>query len=136
MQAEVERVPTKDIADTVAADDHDLQPSLIPNRFEPGRRRLARRADAKAFARDHERFPTVHSLPEIGHQVTEGARLPACVEMVEALGDAVVRRRDLVGIDGVELLPRNLRVPEDERAASNQVAAIQQPLDWPDGRTD
>jgi len=55
--------------------------------------------------------------------------------MVKALGHAVVRRRDLVGIDGVELLPRNLRVPEDERAASNQVAAIRRPVDRFGGRT-
>jgi len=49
--------------------------------------------------------------------------------MVEALRDAVIRRSDLVGVDGVELLARNLWVPEDERAASNQVATVRRPLD-------
>jgi len=49
--------------------------------------------------------------------------------MVEALRNAVIRRSDLVGVDGVELLARNLWVPEDERAASNEVAAVRRPLD-------
>jgi hypothetical protein len=49
--------------------------------------------------------------------------------MVEALRDAVIRRRDLVGVDGVELLPRNLGVPEDERPASDEVAAVRRPVD-------
>ncbi|TMF98413.1 MAG: hypothetical protein E6I10_05110 [Chloroflexi bacterium] len=76
----------------------------------------------------------MHALPEIGHQVTEGAGLPARIEMVEALRNAVIRRSDLVGVDGVELLARNLRVPEDERAAANQVAAVRRPVDRRDGR--
>jgi hypothetical protein len=54
--------------------------------------------------------------------------------MVEALRNAVIRRSDLVGVDGVELLARNLRVPEDERAAANQVAAVPRPVDRRDGR--
>jgi hypothetical protein len=55
--------------------------------------------------------------------------------MVETLRNAVIRRGDLVGVDGVELLARNLRVPEDERAASNQMAAVRRPLDRRGGRT-
>jgi hypothetical protein len=55
--------------------------------------------------------------------------------MVEALRNAVIRRGDLVGVDGVELLARNLRVPEDERAASDQVAAVRRPVDGPGGRS-
>jgi len=56
--------------------------------------------------------------------------------MVEALRNAVIRRGDLIGVDGVELLARDLRVPEDERAASNQMAAVRRPVDRRGGRTD
>jgi hypothetical protein len=70
----------------------------------------------------------MHALPEVGHQVAEGTHLPALVEAIETLRDAVIRGGDLVRVDGVELLPRNLRVPEDERAASNQVAAVLRPF--------
>jgi hypothetical protein len=69
------------------------------------------------------------ALPEVGHQVTEGANLPALVEVVEALRDAVVRGRDLIGVDRVQLLPWNLWVPEDERATANQVPAVLPPVD-------
>ena len=135
MQAEVERVAAEDVTHAVAADDHDLQPGLLGDGLQPGRAHLARRPDTEALARDHERFPAVHTLPEIWHQVTEGAGLPARVEMVETLRNAVISRGDLVGVDGVELLARNLRIPEDECAASNQVAAVGRPVDRRGGRT-
>jgi hypothetical protein len=69
------------------------------------------------------------ALSKVGHQVTEGAGLPALIEVVEALRDAVVRGRDLVGVDRIELLSGNLWVPEDERATSDQVATVWQPVD-------
>ena len=48
----------------------------------------------------------MHARAEVGHQVAERSGLPALVERLEALGDAVGRRRDLVGVDRVELLRR------------------------------
>ena len=41
---------------------------------------------------------------EIGDEMTEGAGLPALVEPIEALGHAIGRRGDLIGIDRVALL--------------------------------
>jgi hypothetical protein len=78
----------------------------------------------------------MHALAKVGHQITERTDLPALVEAIEALRDAVIRWCDLVGVDGVQLLPRNLRVPEDERATSNQVAAVLRPVDRLGRRTD
>jgi hypothetical protein len=54
------------------------------------------------------------ALAEVGHEVAERAGLPALVKPVEALGDAIIGRRDLVGVDGVQLLARDLGIPEDE----------------------
>src|SRR5260370_20792269 len=71
----------------------------------------------------------MHALPKVGHQVAEGAHLPALVEASEALRDAVIRGRDVGRIDGIQLLPRNLWTPEDERATANQVAAALRPVD-------
>src|SRR5712691_12217616 len=78
----------------------------------------------------------MHTLPEVGHQVAEGAQLPALVQPVEAFRHAVVRGRDLVGVDRVQFLPWNLWIPEDERPAPNQVAAPLRPLDRPGRRPD
>src|SRR5438309_2526174 len=72
----------------------------------------------------------MNALPEVRHQVTERAQLPALIEPVEALRDAVIRGRDLVGVDGIQLLARNLRIPEDQRAPSNHLAAA-----WRDRRS-
>ena len=53
-------------------------------------------------------------LAEVRHQVAERARLPALVEGLEALGDAVGGGRDLVGVDGIQLPAGSVRVPEDQ----------------------
>src|SRR5207302_1038701 len=135
MQAQVERVAAEDVTDTVAADDHDLEPGLLRDGLEPGRAHLPRRPDTEALAGDHERLPSMHPLTKIRHQVTKGARFPARVEMVEALRNAVIGRGDLVGVDGVELLPRDLRVPADDRATSHQVTAVRRPVDGLGGRS-
>ena len=89
--------------------------------FRPAGTHLARRADGEPVAGDHERLAAVHARAEIGHQVAERARLPPLVEGLEALRDAVGGRRDLIGVDGVELLlfAEDLQVPEDERAAAD-----------------
>src|SRR2546425_3580041 len=50
----------------------------------------------------------------------ERPSLPAPVQGVEALRHAVVGRRDLVGVDRVELLSEDLGVPEDQRLATDQ----------------
>jgi hypothetical protein len=57
----------------------------------------------------------VDPLPEVRHEVAERADLPALVQRIEALGDAVRGRRDLVGVDRVQLPARDLRIPEHER---------------------
>jgi len=46
-------------------------------------------------------------------------RLPALVERLEAFRDAVGGRRNLIGVDRVELLllAENLEIPEDQRFA-------------------
>ncbi|OLE15390.1 MAG: hypothetical protein AUI36_38110 [Cyanobacteria bacterium 13_1_40CM_2_61_4] len=64
----------------------------------------------------------MHALAEVGHEVAERAPLPALVQGVEALRDAVGGRRDLVGVDGIELPPRGLGVPEDQRAPTDQTS--------------
>src|SRR5207253_4886478 len=119
----------------VTGADPDTEPAILRGGLGPGRAHLPRRPGAEALAGDHERFPAMHPLTRIRHQVTKGARFPARVEMVEALRNAVIGRGDLVGVDGVELLPRDLRVPEDERATSNQVTAVRRPVDGLGGRS-
>ena len=62
---------------------------------------------------------------EIRHQVAERARLPALVERVEALRYAVGGGRDLIRVNGVELLllSWHLEVPENQGfAADGQLA--------------
>jgi hypothetical protein len=121
VQAEIERVAAEDIAHVVAADDHHLEADFFGDRLQAGGTHLARRADGKPVAGNHECLAAVHARPEIGHQVPEGTRLPPLVEGLEAFRDAIARRRDLVGVDGVELLlfAEDLEVPEDERAATD-----------------
>src|SRR5437879_1220130 len=67
------------------------------------------------------------ALPEVRHQVTERPQLPALIEPVEALRDAVVRGRDLVGVDGIQLLAGNFWIPEDQGPPSDQLLAAGQP---------
>ena len=125
VQAEVEAVAAEDVAHVVAADDDHLQAGFLGDAFQPGRAHLARRSDREAIAGDDEVLAAVHARAEVGHQIAERSGLPALVEGLQALGDAVGRRRDLIGVDGVELLcelrpGKALGVPEDERAAGNQ----------------
>ena len=80
------------------------QAGFLGDALEPGRAHLARRADREAIAGDDERLAAMHAGAEVGHQVAERSGLPALVERLEALGDAVGRRRDLIGVDRVELL--------------------------------
>src|SRR5438874_2318651 len=65
----------------------------------------------------------MHARAELGHQVAERARLPALVERLEALRHAVFRRRDLVGVDGIELLAGAPArpVPKDQRLTPDRV---------------
>src|SRR5206468_1692705 len=74
----------------------------------------------EAIAGHQEGLAAVHPFPEIGHEIAEGPGLPALVQAVERLRHAVGRRGDLVGVDGVALLSRARRVPEDQRATASQ----------------
>ena len=123
VQAEIERVAAEDVAHVVPADDHHLEAHFFGNGLEPGRRHLAGAADRKSIAGNHERFAAMHAGAEIRHQVAERSGLPALVERVEAFRHAIGGRRDLIGIDRVELLRRILRVPEDQGAAADRAAA-------------
>ena len=64
-----------------------------------------------------ERLAAMDARAEIGHQVAERAGLPALVERVEALGHAIGGGRNLIGVDGVELL-RLARGPSDPRKSA------------------
>jgi len=74
------------------------------------------------------------ALAEVGHQIPERTHLPALVEAIEALRDAVVGRRDLVGIDRIQLLAWNLRIPEDEGCAPQLVVPGRRGAAGLDGR--
>src|SRR5438270_5965257 len=63
----------------------------------------------------------MHPLPEIRHQVAKGSHLPALVQSIEALRDTIVGGRDLVGVDGIQLLSRDFWIPEDQRPPFHQV---------------
>ena len=82
------------------------RPTSSATPFEAGRAHLARRADGEAVAGDHERLAAMDARAEVRHQVAERARLPPLVERLEALRHAVGGRRDLIGVDRVELLRR------------------------------
>jgi hypothetical protein len=120
VQPEVEGIPAEDVAHVVGADDHHLEAHLLGNGLQPGWRHLARAADGEPVARDDERLPRMHPGAEIGHQMAEGTGLPALVQRLEALGDAVGRGGDLVGVDRVQLLPGRARIPEDERGPADE----------------
>ena len=104
MKPEVDRVATEDVAHAVAADDHQLETDFFGHAFEAGGAHLARRADGKAIAGNEKRFPAVHARPEVGHQIAERPGLPPLIQRLEALGNAVGGGRNLVRVDGVELL--------------------------------
>ena len=90
------------------------QADFFGDRLEAGRAHLARRADGEPVAGDEEGLAAVDARAEVGHQVAERSRLPALVERLEALRHAVGGRRDLIGVDGVELLLL-ARGPSDPR---------------------
>ena len=131
VQAEIERVPAEDVAHVAAADHDHFEARFFGDAFETGRTHLARRSDRKPIAGDQKRLSPVHALAEVGHQVTERSRLPALVERLEAFRHAVGGRRDLIRVDGVELLllARDLQVPEDERLAANRRAGARRGID-------
>ncbi len=120
VQPEVEGVAPEDVAHAVAADDDELEALFLRHALQSSRAHLARGPDGEPLARDQEILAAVHARAEVGHEVAEGARLPPLVERLEALGDAVGGRRDLVGVDRVELFAGDLRVPEDERLAADR----------------
>ena len=97
-----------------------LAADFLGDALQPRGAHLARRSDRKAIAGDEERLPGVHPRAEVRHQVAERPGLPSLVERLEALGDAVGRRRDLIGVNRVELLRarRRLGIPEHQRAAA------------------
>src|SRR5206468_4491250 len=119
METQVERVSTEDVSHAGTADDHHLEPRFLRDPLEPGGGHLARGADREAIARDQERLARFHTRAKLRHEVAEGAGLPALVQCREAFGDAVRRRRDLVGIDRVKLLPGAFGIPEDEGASAD-----------------
>ena len=98
-----------------------LAADFFGDALQPGRTHLARRTDREPIPGDDERLAAVHAAAKVRHQVAERAALPALVEGLETLRDAVGGRRDLIGVDGVELLGagRRLGIPEDQRAAAN-----------------
>ena len=103
--------------------DH-LEAGLFGDALEARRAHLARRADREAIAGDDERLAAMHARAEVRHQVAERAGLPALVERLEALRHAIGRRRDLVGVDRVELLRLRRRSSDPRRSApaANQPA--------------
>ncbi len=114
VEPEVEGVSPENVAHVPAADDDELQPLFFGDALQSGRAHLARGADREALAGDQERLAAVHPRAEVRHEVAERARLPAFIERLEALRDAVGGRRDLVRVDRVALPARDFRVPEDE----------------------
>ena len=121
VETEIQRVTAEDIAHVVATDDNHLEAGLFGNRLQAGRTHLARRSNGEPIAGDDERLAAVDASAKVGHQVAERPGLPALVEGVEALGHAVGRRRNLIGVDRVELsgVAGTSRIPEDERPSMN-----------------
>ena len=105
MQPEIERVAAEDVSDADAADDDHLETGFLRNPLEPGGAHLTRGANCEPVAGHHEGLPAVHPFAEVGHQIAERSGLPAVVERFQAFGNAIGRRRNLVGIDGVEFPP-------------------------------
>ena len=119
VQSEVQGVAAEDVAHVGAADDNEIEAGFFGDCLQAGWAHLARRSDREAIAGDDERFSAVNAGAEVRHQVAERAGLPTLVKRGEALRNTVGRRRNLIGVDGVELLAGDVRVPEDERCAAN-----------------
>ena len=93
------------------------QPGFLGDALETRGAHLARRTDCETIAGDHEGLTRVHARAEVRHQISERTGLPALVERLEALRHAVGGRRDLIGVDRVELL-RAGRAPSDPRRST------------------
>src|SRR5437867_1027326 len=122
VEAEVEGVPPEDVAHRGATHDDHLDSGFIGDALEAGGTHLARASDGEPVAGDDERLSAMDPFAEVRHEVTEGPCLPALVQRVEALRNAVAGRRDLVRVDGVELLSGHLGIPEDERLSPDGLA--------------
>ena len=122
VQAQVESVAPEDVADVRAADDDQLQAGFLGDCLQSRRAHLPGRADGEAIPRHQESLAAMDPGAKVWHQVAEGADLPALVEAVQALRDAVRRRRDLIGVDRIELAPGDLGIPEDQRLAADAAA--------------
>ena len=124
VKTEVEGIAAEDVAHIASAHDHHLETGLVSDALEPGRAHLTRRSDRKSIARNDKRLAAMNTGAKVGHEIPEGARLPSFVQCLEALGNAVGRRRDLIGIDGVEFAAISgageLRIPEDQRTSPNR----------------
>src|SRR5438132_6378782 len=121
-EPEVERVAAEDVAHRRAADDDHLDPGFIGDALEAGGAHFAGAPDREAVAGDDEGLAAVNAFAEVRHEVAKRARLPPRVERIEALRDAVVGRRALIRVDGVELPPRDLGIPEDEGLPADHLA--------------
>ena len=124
VQPEIERVAAEDVAHVVAADDHHLETGFLGDALQASRAHLARRTDGEPIAGDDESLAAMHARAKVGHQVAERSGLPPLVQRFQAFGDAVGRRGDLIGIDGVEFPAVSgageLRIPEDQRLPADQ----------------
>ena len=122
VQAEIERVPAKDVAHVGAADHDHLETHFFGHALEPGRAHLARRSDREPIAGNQKVLSPMDPRAEIGHEVAKRSGFPAQIERLEAFRDAVRGWCDLIGVDRIELLllARDLQVPEDERLAVNR----------------
>jgi len=126
VQSKIQRVAAEDVAHVVAADDDHLQFDFFRDCLQARRAHLTRRSDREPIAGNHEGFAAMDACAEVGHEVPERSGLPPLIERLEALGHAIGRRRDLIGVDGVELLllSWNLEVPENERLAAHDRARL------------
>ena len=134
LEPEVEGVPAEDVADAGPEHEHERRTRVPGDPQQPGRAHFPRGADSEPLAGDHEVLPGLHAGREIRHQVAEGPGLPARVERVETLGNAVGGRGDLVGVDRVALVARTLRVPENERLSSHRSRGTRGPVVRRSGR--
>ena len=120
LETEVEGVPAEDVANAGSEHEHQRRTRVPGDSKQPGRAHFPRGADSEPLPGDHEVLPGLHAGREIRHQVAECSCLPPRVEGVKALGNAVGGRGDLVGVDGVALPLRTLRIPENERLSGHR----------------
>ena len=136
VEAKIQRVAAEDVAHAEAAHHDELEARLPGHALQAGGAHLARGSDREAVAGDEERLTPVHALAEVRHEVAERPGLPPLVQRLEALGHAVGGRRDLIRVDGVELLllSRHLQVPEDQRPAAHESRRSRRRRDVPGRR--